>query len=92
MESIFNIEHSIYLFSVFFLWGNREFEIKNTITVEPVLGGIILSGHPSKRSRFSPNQQTYDRANSTLGISLLNLQFFLGKQAVRSLNINNSPT
>ena len=66
----------MYRFSVFFLWGNREFEIKNTITVEPVLGGIILSGHPSKRSKFSLNQQRFDRATEQWGSVLLNLHFF----------------
>ena len=46
------------------------------MTVEPVLGGIILRGHPLKRSKFSPNQQRYDRANSTVGISFVKSPFF----------------
>ena len=61
---MYNIPYICFLF-FFFLWGNREFEIKNTITVEPVLGGIILSVTLQKGRNFHQiNKDMTEQQNS----------------------------
>ena len=73
------MQNILYNFFLVIPLGNREFEMKYKITVEPVLSGTTLSGHPSKRSKFLPNQQKYDRATEQWGSVLSNLHLFFRK-------------